>query len=273
MEVRSRIDERETVCDNPGTCDCSPEYEPGNGTRGEPGANIGETIVKGIEKSFQRVDLAGIFGSWIELLGVLPRHISSKWHLLSENHFRRNERCLEWAIYALEKRLVPANFLGKHICRCLSAMQGKPSSIADFRVIEVGDFLEEKGLGKEQIPHIWGEFGKQLKELYVERYGEEPQRTGESNGSVFFYTTRDLDLFEETFQRLDLADVPVNSTSSTPAAAASSPTPASPVSPMSTVSPVSQVSPVSTVSPATPVTHVNQVSQVNLADQPVEVAE
>jgi antirepressor protein len=85
------------------------------------------------------------------------------------------------------------------------ALGEEPEIQADSRPLTVGEFLQEQGVNGSALRSMASGFGKRLKSLYRERYGQDPPITERFvDGAlrpVAGYTEADRPLFDEVFSK------------------------------------------------------------------------
>ncbi len=123
-----------------------------------------------------------------------------------------NERMLEeylrqgriWRITQLLEA-GKGNLSGDYVRRIVETCLGNETGEAKATnpILDVSQFLADKGFGREGQRRFAGAFGKTLRRLYVEKHGEEPKKlqryVNDHDVFVNCYTEKDRPLFEAAF--------------------------------------------------------------------------
>ncbi len=97
------------------------------------------------------------------------------------------------------------NLAGDYVRRIVETCLGNETGEAKATnpILDVSQFLADKGFGREGQRRFAGAFGKTLRRLYVEKHGEEPKKlqryVNDHDVFVNCYTEKDRPLFEAAF--------------------------------------------------------------------------
>lgn len=90
------------------------------------------------------------------------------------------------------------------------ALGEEPEDDPAARLLTVGEYLDERGMTAAAARKLAPQFGKRLKALYIQRYGEPPGTSRRfvdgAQRNVAVYTERDRDLFDRIWDDLTGAD-------------------------------------------------------------------
>ncbi len=97
-------------------------------------------------------------------------------------------------------------YLSRYIDHSRALIDGTDSSIEQPRLIDVSGFMESKGRSRSEITRYASSFGKKVKALYFQKYGQNPRKVHRLvNGSerlVNSYTEEDTPLFEQIYRQM-----------------------------------------------------------------------
>jgi prophage antirepressor-like protein len=108
-------------------------------------------------------------------------------------------------IYATIPGLYSEDFL-RHKAEHAAALVTGQAPVVENPLISVEGYLDERGITGKERKSKAPTFGKKVKALYVEQYGQEPPKQDRDiNGAgrkVFSYTERDRPLFDRAFSQI-----------------------------------------------------------------------